>query len=83
MAKHVTTTAEFRNMQPEDLQREVKEKRQIVAKMRLGLEMRSEKDSAQYKRERKELAKMLTVLHEKQTLKTAVKSAKVPAPKAK
>jgi ribosomal protein L29 len=94
MATH-STLKELRNMQTADLQKEVAEKRLTVAKMRMGLELRSEKDSAMYRREKKELARILTVLGEKQgsevqaapekktALKKASKSRKVAAPRSK
>ena len=87
MATH--SLKELRGMQAPDLRKEIEEKRKSVAKMRLGLEMRSFKDSAQHRREKKEIARMLTVLSEKgeQTpvkeektpLKAKKKAAKVPA----
>jgi ribosomal protein L29 len=94
MATH-STLKELRNMQTADLRKEVEQKRVVVAKMRLGLEMRSEKDSALYRREKRELARILTVLGEKQgsepapakattgktPLKKASKSRKVAAPR--
>ena len=66
-------------------------KRMIVAKMHIDIEMRSEKDTALFLREKKELARMLTIETEKlasegkpqTTLKTAKKAAKVPAPTSK
>jgi ribosomal protein L29 len=91
MATHASI-AELRNMQPADLHKEAQGKRMSIAKMRLGLEMRSEKDSALYRRERKELARMLTVLSEKAkmapksektALKTKSKASKVRAPRSK
>lgn len=77
-------------MQIEDLQKEIKQKRLIVAKMHIEIEMRSEKDTARFLREKKELARMLTIVQEKNSgiapktaLKAAPKSAKVPAPASK
>jgi ribosomal protein L29 len=89
---HHTTITELRNMQHADLRKEVQEKQMTIAKMRLGLTMRSEKDSALYRRERKELARILTVLQEKEIsasntektpLKTRPTSRKVRAPRSK
>lgn len=94
MATHSTLT-ELRNMQAADLQKEAADKRMNIAKMRLGLELRSEKDAALYRREKKDLARILTVLQEKgqegaasgqkaaEGLKTASKSRKVRAPRSK
>ncbi|MBU0458785.1 hypothetical protein KJ652_02635 [Patescibacteria group bacterium] len=56
---------ELTNMQLPDLLREIKEQSSQVAKMRLGIKMNKEKDNAKYKREKKQLARMQTVLTEK------------------
>ncbi|UPA22788.1 50S ribosomal protein L29 [Candidatus Peribacteria bacterium] len=84
------TTKELRNMQTDDLRKEIAEKRLIVGKMHIDVQMRSEKDTARFLREKKELARMLTILNEKSVsapaktpLKTAKKTAKVSAPTAK
>ncbi len=94
-----TTLTELRNMQLPDLEKEIQQKRMSLAKMRLGLEMRSFKDSAVYRRDRKELARLLTILGEKHVagakdapkaatekktaLKTKAKPSKVRAPRSK
>lgn len=77
-------------MQIADLRKEIAEKRLIVAKMHIDVHMRSEKDTARFLREKKELARMLTIANEKKAdtpaktpLKTAKKVAKVPAPATK
>jgi len=57
---------ELKNMPLEDLLREVKEQSAVIAKLRLGIKMNKEKDSAKYKREKKQLARMKTVLNEKE-----------------
>jgi ribosomal protein L29 len=90
---HHATPAELRNMQAADLQKELHSKQMTVAKMRLGLELRSEKDSALYRREKREIARIMTVLTEKlktaptEPKKTALKtksvSRKVRAPRSK
>ncbi len=89
MATHTSIT-ELRNMQPADLEREAQNKRQTIAKMRLMLQMRADKDSAVYRGEKRELAQILTVLREKKAsageetaLKNAPKSRKVRAPRSK
>lgn len=78
---------EIRTMQPDDLQKEINEKRLGIGKMQVELELRSEKDTAQFLRRKKELARMLTIQNEKKStktpLKTTTKSAKVPAPASK
>lgn len=77
-------------MQIADLRKEIAEKRLIVAKMHIDVHMRSEKDTARFLREKKELARMLTIANEKKEetpaktpLKTTKKVAKVPAPATK
>jgi len=57
--------SELRNMNHSDLLREIREQCALVAKLRLGIKMKKEKDTAKYRREKKQLAKMQTVLTEK------------------
>jgi ribosomal protein L29 len=57
--------AELRKMQPKDLLRELREQAATVAKLRLGIKMNKEKDSGKYSREKKQFARMKTVLTEK------------------
>lgn len=56
---------ELRKMQIADLQKDITAQKVQVAKLRLGVTMQKEKDHARYKREKRQLAKMLTVLTEK------------------
>lgn len=79
------STQEMRKMQVADLQTEVTDLRKSIAKMRLGLAMRSEKDSAEFRRQKKAVARMLTVLKEKEgaELKPKAKASNISAPKAK
>lgn len=92
MATH-TPPSEMRKMQLSDLRSEVSDLRASIAKMRMGLSLRSEKDSAEFRRQRKTLARMLTVMAEKEmsepsktpaTKKTGLnpraKRSRVPAP---
>ncbi len=77
-----TTMTELRKMQAEDLKREVMSKSMTIAKIRMGVEMRQEKDTAQLRREKKDLARVLTVLKEKAPgLSTSQKTSTLPAPK--
>ena len=62
----ITSLTELRNMPVSDLRKEVMNQRNIVAKMHLGIEMSKEKDTARYQREKKQLARMLTVLKAKE-----------------
>ena len=83
MSKNATTT-ELRKMSPADLRKEVEEKRAIVAKMRMGVALQAEKDTAKYRREKRMLARLITVLGQVEKsaakpLKDASKSSTVPA----
>lgn len=89
MATHLTTK-DLRNMQTPELLKEIAEKRLIVAKMHIEIEMRSEKDTARFLREKKELARLLTVMNERpaekapaapKALKKTKKTRTLPAPK--
>lgn len=64
MAKQ-TSIAELRKMQVKDLQTEARSQQMTVAKLALGVKLRKEKDSAKYKREKKQLARIKTILTEK------------------
>ncbi len=63
---HQTTIKELRNMQPEDLQREIRMQRNENAKLRLSITLSKEKDTAKFQRGKKQLPRMLTVLAEKE-----------------
>lgn len=78
MPKSVSTK-ELRNMSPEDLRREIAGKRMNLAKIGMHVRQRSEKDTAKLRRERREMARLLTILHEVELLKNKPKKAKVPA----
>jgi len=67
MAANATPT-ELRNMQIADLQKEIIGKKSEVAKLALSVRTRKEKNSAKYQQEKKQLARMETVLTEKQRL---------------
>ena len=76
-----TTTTELRKMQAPDLLREVSAKRMEIAKVRMGVEMRQEKDTAKLSRDKKDLARLLTIAREN-SLKTSQKSATIPLSKS-
>lgn len=82
-----STITELRNMQASELEKDLQEKKLIVAKMRIDIDMRSQKDTAQYKKEKKQVARIQTVLTEKKAdgmgLKTEEKTATVRAPRAR
>jgi ribosomal protein L29 len=81
MATHVSP-GELRAMQLSELLRECISQRAIVAKMRLGIQQKKEKDTARYRRERRTLAQMETVLTEKNRAPSARVASSVPAAKA-
>ena len=64
MATHVSNT-ELRAMQKADLLRELKAQVVLVEKLRLGIRLQKEKDTARYRREKKVLARMQTEWHRK------------------
>jgi ribosomal protein L29 len=61
---HRLSTKELRNMSTADLHRETRGLRAILRKARLGIELNKEKDTAKYRRGRRELARMMTILTE-------------------
>ncbi len=79
-----STIIELRSMSQADLHKEILAKKSVVGKMRLGIQMRTEKDSARYLREKRDLARMLTAMNEKKrALPKASTPATLPAPAAK
>lgn len=83
MSKNSPAT-ELRSFSADDLRKEIAAKRTVVSKLRLGIQMRTEKDSAKYRREKLQLARMLTVLTEKERALPASKApATLPASVAK
>ena len=75
MAKYATTT-ELRKMSAKDLQQEIREAKIEVAKLRMGVRLQKEKDTAKYEKERKQVARMETILSEK--LSNEVKEVSSP-----
>lgn len=74
MAKQ-TSIAELRTMQMKDLLGEIRTQERLVSKLRLGVKLRKEKDTAKYKSEKKQLARMRTVLAEKRADELLVEEA--------
>jgi ribosomal protein L29 len=72
----IPTIKELRSMQAKDLQSEIAEQSLLLSKIRLDVANMSEKDTAKLRRLRKGIARMNTVLNEKQ------KTSTVRAPKA-
>lgn len=64
MARTVTTK-ELRTMPLEDLEREARLQEAQVMKLVFAMCVGKEKDVARYRREKRKLAQMLTVLHDK------------------
>jgi len=62
------TLVELRNMSLKDLKREETAKRALIGGMSLAIKMQKEKNTAKYRRKKKELAKILTVIGEKDTV---------------
>lgn len=77
----IPSTKELRSMQVKDLQAEIAEHSNVLAKMRIDVALRSEKDTAKLRRLRKGIAKIHTVLAEKS--KSATVSAPAKSPKNK
>lgn len=77
----IATTTELRSMQIADLRHELAAHRAIVRKMRLGIHMSKEKDTAKYRREKKALARMTAVMgeKEKEALQKPKRPRRVPA----
>ena len=85
MASTLSLT-DLRKMQASDLEKDLQEKKLALAKIRLDIGMMSQKDTSQYKKSKKEISRILTVINEKKaegmTLKTDEKTATVRAPRA-
>lgn len=85
MASTLSLT-DLRKMHVSDLEKDLQEKKLALAKIRLDIGMMSQKDTSQYKKGKKEVARILTVINEKKgegmTLKTDEKTATVRAPRA-
>ena len=79
-----TPFTELLKQSPDDLRREIRAQSLTVRKLQMGIALRKEKDTAQYKRERKAIARMQTALTQKakEPLKQAKKSATVPPSKS-
>ena len=80
-----TSITELRTMQIADLRKEFRAQQTLVRKMRLQIELNTEKDTARYRREKQALPRMLMVMAEKTKgageLEGKPKTATVSAPK--
>ncbi len=79
------STAELRKMQIDELRKEIDRRRLEIAKTRLSVGMRTEKDTARFRRDKRELARMLTVLTQlsaaaQPELKSKRATSRIPAP---
>lgn len=81
MTQH-STSIELQNMQAEDLRREIKAQDLVVEKMRMGIRVQKEKDTAKYRREKRTLARMKTILAQTlaKELKPKKKTSTISAP---
>lgn len=64
---NTVTVAELSKMTPADLLKEIRKQDDEVVRLRLGVKLGKEKDSAKYIREKKQLARMKTVYNQKNT----------------
>lgn len=64
MAK-LPTIGEVRKMSAQDIRADVEALRHDSARVRLGVEMNKEKDASKMKKNRRHLARLLTILQEK------------------
>ncbi len=61
----LATITELRAMQAADLRKEIRAQQSNVRKMRLQITMNTEKDTGRYRREKRQLARMMMALGEK------------------
>jgi len=59
------SATELRNMSSADLQREAREQRTLIQKLRTALRLGKEKNTQKYRSAKKQLARMLTVENSK------------------
>ncbi len=76
-----STIGDLLSMSVEDLQKELRTQRVAVAKLRIDVELRKEKDTARYRRERRHLALLETALSRKraESLHSTASSSTVSA----
>ncbi|MEI8229845.1 MAG: hypothetical protein WCG83_01775 [Candidatus Peregrinibacteria bacterium] len=83
MTSHASAT-ELKTMQASDLQRELHELELSLEKMRLGVQLGKDKDSARYRRDKRQFARMKSEWGRKQRerLHAGSKPSTVPASKS-
>jgi ribosomal protein L29 len=76
------STKELRNMPVADLRRDMRNLQGELAKQRMGLQLGKEKNSGTYRAEKRQMARMLTVLGEKagESLQSTKANSTVAAP---
>ncbi|NOS67986.1 MAG: 50S ribosomal protein L29 [Candidatus Peribacteraceae bacterium] len=70
------TITELRSMQIADLHKELRAHQTHVRKMRMQITMNTEKDTGRYRQEKKQLARMMMVIGEKQKETKGTKESK-------
>ena len=72
-------------MQVADLKKEIASQKRVIAKLQLSIAMQSEKDTSKLGKARKQLARLSTVLTEKEAeqLQNTAAETKVTAPSTK
>ena len=89
MPSHFASVTELIKMSEAELLQEIRTHRSELQKARINITLNKEKDTAQYRRNRRQLARMETALTmvrggvtaQPKPLKTAKKSARVSAPR--
>lgn len=77
MPIHLSSFGELLAMPSDELRRDMAAQRVLMRKMRMGVELKKEKDTARYRREKRQLARMLTAFHSLKGLKQKPKSRRV------
>jgi ribosomal protein L29 len=82
MAKRITST-ELRKMSAQDLRDDIRMTKVSIATLHIRVRLQKEKDTAKYKREKKNLARMQTVLSEIDAISLRKEKEKVSSPSKK
>jgi len=70
-----TSMPELRKLTLKDLRKEIGSLQSSIGKLRMGMVMKKEKDTARYQKEKRQLARLKTVLTEKQAEELSQTSA--------
>ena len=79
--KNKTSATEIRRMTAQELRMDLQVKRAEAAKMRIGLQMQSEKNSGLYRAHKRDIARMTMVLREMEKNPAVLKPEAKVAPK--